>query len=78
MYGICSASIKVADGKTIGIIEETKYPFDESVKFTVRNSSNCYALLFNSCKHSGNQNDVKEKSLRDVWTTEQAKQTGGG
>lgn len=40
MYGTCSASIKVTDGKTIGIIEETKYPFDESVKFTVRNSSN--------------------------------------
>lgn len=38
MYGACSASVKVADGKLIEIVEQTNYPFEESVKFTLYSS----------------------------------------
>jgi hypothetical protein len=38
IYGACRAKVKVADGKTIEIVETTNYPFDEQIKFTVRAS----------------------------------------
>lgn len=40
MYGACSANITVADGKSIEIIEQTNYPFEESVKFIINTSGN--------------------------------------
>ncbi len=36
MYGPCTANVKVADGKEVKIIEDTNYPFEESVKFTIQ------------------------------------------
>lgn len=38
MYGPCTANVIVANGKEVKIIEETNYPFEESVKFTVQTS----------------------------------------
>lgn len=35
MYGACTAKVKVANGKTIEITEETNYPFEESIRFTI-------------------------------------------
>ncbi|MDR0422243.1 MAG: glycoside hydrolase family 127 protein [Proteiniphilum sp.] len=36
IYGACRASVKVADGKTLEIIEETAYPFEESIRFRLK------------------------------------------
>jgi len=38
IYGACKANVKVGNGKTVEIVEETNYPFEESVKFTVHTS----------------------------------------
>jgi len=38
IYGACKANVKVGNGKTVDIVEETNYPFEESVKFTVHAS----------------------------------------
>jgi len=38
IYGACSARVKVADGKTVEIVETTNYPFEEQIKFTIRTS----------------------------------------
>jgi len=38
IYGACSAEVKVANGKTVGITEETNYPFEESIRFTISSS----------------------------------------
>jgi Uncharacterized protein conserved in bacteria len=38
IYGACSAKVKVAGGKTVEIIEETHYPFEESIKFSINTS----------------------------------------
>ncbi|HBB01856.1 MAG TPA: hypothetical protein DCZ19_12400 [Porphyromonadaceae bacterium] len=38
IYGACKASVKVGDGKLVEIVEETNYPFEESIKFTVHTS----------------------------------------
>ncbi|NMB49950.1 MAG: hypothetical protein GX997_05770, partial [Bacteroidales bacterium] len=38
IYGACSAKVKVADGKTVEIVETTNYPFEEQIKFTIRAS----------------------------------------
>ena len=35
IYGACKASVKVNNGKTVEIIEETNYPFEESIRFTI-------------------------------------------
>lgn len=35
IYGACEAKVKVANGQEVEIIEETNYPFEESIKFTV-------------------------------------------
>lgn len=35
IYGACTANVKVADGKTIKIVEDTNYPFEESIHFTI-------------------------------------------
>ncbi len=35
MYAACEARVKVAQGKDITLVEETNYPFDETVTFTV-------------------------------------------
>lgn len=38
MYGACSATVKVANGRTVEIIEETNYPFQEAITFTINPS----------------------------------------
>lgn len=35
LYAACEAKAKVADGKQVTIVEETNYPFDENIVFTV-------------------------------------------
>lgn len=35
LYGACEAMVKVADGQPVKIIEDTNYPFEESIRFTV-------------------------------------------
>jgi len=40
IYGACTAKAKVADGKEITLTEETNYPFEESVTFTLNTSEN--------------------------------------
>ena len=35
IYGACEAKVRVANGQEVEIIEETNYPFEESIKFTV-------------------------------------------
>lgn len=36
LYAACEATLKVGNGREITLIEETNYPFEESVDFTVR------------------------------------------
>jgi hypothetical protein len=36
IYSACEATLKVADGKEITIVETTNYPFEESITFTVK------------------------------------------
>ncbi|MGV8964228.1 MAG: beta-L-arabinofuranosidase domain-containing protein [Candidatus Saccharimonadaceae bacterium] len=38
MYGACNATVKVANGSTVEIFEETNYPFEESITFTINPS----------------------------------------
>lgn len=38
IYGACNARVKVADGKTVEIVETTNYPFEDQIKFTIRTS----------------------------------------
>ena len=38
IYGACSAEVKVTDGKRVTITEETNYPFEESIRFTISSS----------------------------------------
>ena len=38
MYGACSATVKVANGGTVEIVEETNYPFEEAISFTINPS----------------------------------------
>lgn len=40
IYGACKATVKVADGKEIVLHEETNYPFEEGLKFTVTTDKN--------------------------------------
>lgn len=40
LYGSCSARVKVADGKEVTLKEETHYPFEETVRFTVNTKEN--------------------------------------
>lgn len=40
IYSACTAKIKVANGKTIEITEETNYPFEESIRFTINTNEN--------------------------------------
>ncbi|MDR1518078.1 MAG: glycoside hydrolase family 127 protein [Dysgonamonadaceae bacterium] len=35
IYGACRAKAKVADGKEVEIIEDTQYPFEEAIRFTI-------------------------------------------
>ncbi len=46
MYGACEATVKVADGKTVEIVEETNYPFEESVRFTLKTSEQVIFPLY--------------------------------
>lgn len=46
MYGPCRANVTVADGKEITLIEETNYPFEESVKLTIQTSGNVVFPLY--------------------------------
>lgn len=39
LYAACEAEVKVADKKTVIIKEETNYPFDEEIKFTITKGS---------------------------------------
>jgi Beta-L-arabinofuranosidase, GH127 catalytic domain/Beta-L-arabinofuranosidase, GH127 middle domain len=36
MYASCAVTAKVGDGTTVTIIEETRYPFEENIKFTIK------------------------------------------
>lgn len=36
VYGPCSVRVKVADDKEVEIVEDTHYPFDESIRFSFR------------------------------------------
>lgn len=36
IYGACVATVKVADGKTVEISQETNYPFEGSIRFTIK------------------------------------------
>ena len=38
IYGACTAKVKVVDGKTVEITEETNYPFEESIRFTINSA----------------------------------------
>ena len=38
IYGACRATVKVADGHPVEIVEETNYPFEESLTFTIHTS----------------------------------------
>ncbi|MFA5695772.1 MAG: beta-L-arabinofuranosidase domain-containing protein [Proteiniphilum sp.] len=38
IYGACRATVKVADGQPVEIVEETNYPFEESLTFTIHTS----------------------------------------
>ncbi len=38
MYGACSATVKVANGGTVEIVEETNYPFEETITFRINPS----------------------------------------
>ena len=38
IYGACTAEVKVTDGKRVTITEETNYPFEESIRFTISSS----------------------------------------
>lgn len=38
IYGACEAKVKVAGGKAVEIIEETHYPFEESIRFRIKTS----------------------------------------
>ena len=35
LYSACEANVKVADGKTVRIVEQTNYPFEENIIFTI-------------------------------------------
>jgi hypothetical protein len=39
IYGACSAKVRVADGQEITITEDTRYPFEEQIRFTVNTDS---------------------------------------
>jgi DUF1680 family protein len=39
IYGACEGTVKVADGQKITLIEDTRYPFEEQVRFTVKSST---------------------------------------
>jgi Uncharacterized protein conserved in bacteria len=38
IFGACTASAKVSDGKSVEIVEDSNYPFEESIRFTVNPS----------------------------------------
>ena len=35
MYAACKATVKVGDGNEISLHEQTNYPFEETIRFTV-------------------------------------------
>jgi hypothetical protein len=46
IYGACRATVKVADGQPVEIVEETNYPFEESLTFTIHTSDNVTFPLY--------------------------------
>jgi len=38
IYGACEARVKVGEGKEIIIVEDTQYPFEESIRFSIKTS----------------------------------------
>lgn len=40
MYAACRATMKVGDGTKISLREETRYPFEETVTFTLSTEKN--------------------------------------
>nr|WP_239063652.1 beta-L-arabinofuranosidase domain-containing protein [Bacteroides sp. 51] len=46
LYAACEATLKVGDGRDITLMEETNYPFDESVNFTVQTSKPVHFPLY--------------------------------
>jgi hypothetical protein len=46
IYGACVATVKVANGKTIEITQETNYPFEESIRFTIKHTEKSVTFPF--------------------------------
>jgi hypothetical protein len=46
IYGACRATVKVANGKTVEIVEETAYPFEESIRFRLKTSGKVMFPLY--------------------------------
>lgn len=46
MYAPCEADVTVANGEEVKIIQDTNYPFEESVKFTIQTSGNVIFPLY--------------------------------
>lgn len=46
LYGACEANVKVADGTEVSIKEETNYPFEEAVRFTIKTPANVTFPLY--------------------------------
>lgn len=36
IYGACEATVKVGEGKVVKIVEDTRYPFEETVRFRIQ------------------------------------------
>lgn len=46
IFGACEATVKVADGKTVEIVEDTNYPFEESIRFKIKTSEKVIFPLY--------------------------------
>lgn len=46
IYAPCTAKVKVANGKTVEITEETNYPFEESIRFTINTAEKVVFPLY--------------------------------
>ena len=64
LYNACQAKVKVADGTEITIIEDTKYPFEDKIRFTIETPNDVtfpfYLRIPSWCKNaSASINGVK-------------------
>ncbi len=76
LFAPCEVTAKVADGSTITILEETDYPFDERVNFTMNcKESVSFPLALripswcSSPKISVNEHEVDTKGSTGKWVT---------